>query len=80
MAKPSLISSVWMSATLATAGDDPFNFFKKSIGADRYVVQRQVASPFDFENQALLYLPRDFPEPKHPDFLPYAMEEMERLI
>ena len=80
MAKPSLISSVWMSATLATAGDDPFNFFKKSIGADRYVVQRQVASPFDFENQALLYLPRDFPEPNHPDFLPYAMEEIERLI
>ncbi len=78
--KPGLISSVWMSATLATAGDDPFKFFKDSIGADRYVVQKLVSSPFDFENQALLYLPRDLPEPNHPDFAMYSMNEIERLI
>lgn len=78
--KPALISSVWMSATLATGGDDPFAFFKKSIGADRYVVQRQVSSPFDFENQALLYLPRDMAEPNHSDFMPQALSEIERII
>lgn len=78
--KPALISSVWMSATLATGGDDPFAFFKKSIGADRYVVQRQVSSPFDFENQALLYLPRDMAEPNHSDFMPQALSEIEKII
>jgi len=80
LTKPSLISSVWMSATLATAGDDPFAYFKKSVGVDRYVVQKRVASPFDFENQALLYLPRDLPEPNQSDFMYAALNEIERIV
>jgi len=78
--KAGLETSVWMSATLATAGDDPFNFFKRSIGADRYVIQDQVPSPFDFKNQALLYLPPNLPEPNHQDFLFAAFEEIERIV
>lgn len=69
-----------MSATLATAGDDPFAYFKKSVGVDRYVVQKRVASPFDFENQALLYLPRDLPEPNQSDFMYAALNEIERIV
>lgn len=80
LAKPSLESSVWMSATLATAGEDPFSFFKNSIGADRYVIQKQVESPFDFASQALLYLPQNMPEPSQPGYLPRALEEIEKLI
>ncbi len=30
--KPGLQSSVWMSATLATVGEDPFSFFKNTVG------------------------------------------------
>jgi ATP-dependent DNA helicase DinG len=78
--KGGLETSVWMSATLATAGDDPFEFFKRSIGVDRYVIQDQVPSPFDFENQALLYLPPNMPEPNHSDFLQAALVEIERII
>ncbi|CAN5454532.1 ATP-dependent DNA helicase [soil metagenome] len=78
--KAGLETSVWMSATLATAGDDPFEFFKRSIDADRHVIQSQVPSPFDFENQALLYLPPNMPEPNHPDFFQNALIEIERII
>jgi len=78
--KGGLETSVWMSATLATGGEDPFDFFKRSIGSDRHVIQSQVPSPFDFENQALLYLPPNLPEPNHPDFLYAAFEEIEKLV
>lgn len=78
--KPGLESSVWMSATLATGGEDPFHFFKHNIGADRYTVQEQVPSPFDFRNQALLYLPRNMPEPNNNNFMNTALDEMARII
>lgn len=78
--KDGLQSSIWMSATLATAGDDPFQYFKSAIGVDRYVIQNQVASPFDFKNQALLYLPQDLPEPNDQAFMAHACDQIERLI
>jgi len=78
--KAGLHSSVWMSATLATAGDDPFQYFKRNIGAGKGVVQAQVPSPFDFKNQALLYLPKDLPEPNHPDFLQCAVPQIELML
>jgi ATP-dependent DNA helicase DinG len=78
--KMGLEASVWMSATLATAGDDPFQFFKRNIGAERSIVQEQVPSPFDFQNQALLYLPQDLPEPNDRDFLQYALPQIELML
>jgi ATP-dependent DNA helicase DinG len=80
LGKEGLESSVWMSATLATADDDPFAYFKSAIGLDRYVIQSQVASPFDFPNQALLYLPKNLPEPNDSNFLPMALSEIEHLL
>ena len=78
--RPGLLSSIWMSATLATAGDDPFAFFKQQVGAPRGVIQLQVASPFDYARQALLYLPSHLPEPNHPDFIVAASQEIEQLL
>jgi ATP-dependent DNA helicase DinG len=78
--KMGLEASVWMSATLATAGDDPFQYFKRNIGADRSVVQTQVPSPFDFQNQALLYLPKDLPEPNDRQFLQCALPQIELML
>jgi len=75
-----LEASVWMSATLATGGDDPFNFFKNSIGTDRHVIQQVVPSPFDFKKQAVLYLPKHLPEPNDKSFLPLAAEEIDRIL
>jgi ATP-dependent DNA helicase DinG len=75
-----LQGSVWMSATLATSGDDPFAFFKRTIGADSHVIQQVVASPFDYENQSILYLPKDLPEPNDKAFLPLATQEIDRIL
>ena len=80
LGKAGLEASVWMSATLATAGDDPFQYFKRNIGADRSIIQEQVPSPFDFQNQALLYLPKDLPEPNHADFLQCALPQIELML
>jgi ATP-dependent DNA helicase DinG len=78
--KTSLESSVWMSATLATIGEDPFAFFKRNVGIDKNVVQSKVTSPFDYSKQAILYLPKNLPEPNHQDFLSLAADEIERII
>lgn len=78
--KTGLKSSVWMSATLATGGDDPFHFFKQQIGAPPAVIQAKVDSPFDYPRQALMYLPSGLPEPNDPRFIPYAADEIERVL
>lgn len=77
--KRGLQSSVWMSATLATAGDDPFFFFKKQVGAPNAVIQAQVASPFDYPRQSVMYLPQ-LPEPNDPRFVVQAADEIERIL
>jgi ATP-dependent DNA helicase DinG len=78
--KTHLQSSVWMSATLATVGDDPFGFFKKTCGVEGHVIQNKVASPFDYARQSLLYLPRNLPEPNHQDFVVQSADEIERIL
>jgi ATP-dependent DNA helicase DinG len=75
-----LQASVWMSATLASVGDDPFKYFKRAIGADNHVIQHRIPSPFDYQNQALLYLPKSLPEPNDPGFLNAAAEEIENIL
>jgi ATP-dependent DNA helicase DinG len=77
--KRDLESSVWMSATLATGGEDPFAFFKKQIGAPSTVIQAQVSSPFDYNTQSVMYLP-SMPEPNDPRFVSTAAEEIERIL
>jgi ATP-dependent DNA helicase DinG len=78
--KKQLLSSVWMSATLATGGEDPFSYFKRTIGTEGHVIQSKIASPFNYAQQALLYLPRDLPEPNHIDFISRAAAEIERIL
>ncbi|MBS2004462.1 MAG: DEAD/DEAH box helicase family protein [Cyanobacteria bacterium SZAS LIN-5] len=78
--KPHLQSSVWMSATLATVGDDPFGYFKSLCGVEGHVIQNKVASPFDYARQSLLYLPRNLPEPNHPSFTAQSADEIERIL
>ncbi|UCC63775.1 MAG: DEAD/DEAH box helicase, partial [Anaerolineae bacterium] len=53
------------SATLRTDGD--FRFIKERLSAED-VDALAVGSPFDFERQAILYLPIDIPEPNQPQY------------
>jgi len=56
---------VFTSATLAIGAD--FGHFATRIGlADARTLQ--ISSPFDYRDQARIYLPRNMPEPQHPAF------------
>ncbi len=55
---------IFTSATLSVGGT--FEHFARQMGLDDPHVLR-VDSPFDYPNQALLYLPRDLPDPSMPD-------------
>ena len=55
-------SWVFTSATLAVGGD--FSHFRAQLGLDESS-ELQVDSPFDYQRNALLYLPEGLPEPKH---------------
>jgi ATP-dependent DNA helicase DinG len=78
--KPKLESTICMSATLATGGEDPFQFFKKSVGIEKNVMQERLLSPFNYSQQALLYLPQNLPEPNDERFTYLAAEEIARIL
>ncbi len=56
---------IFASATLAVAGD--FKLYQERMGLEDARTARW-ASPFDYANRALLYLPRGLPQPSAPDF------------
>ncbi len=56
---------VFTSATLAIGED--FSHFAARVGLPDARALR-IGSPFDFANQARLYLPKDMPDPQHPDY------------
>ena len=72
-----LHASVLTSATLAV--ENRFDFFQKRLGLDdaETIV---VESPFDHENQAILYLPPRMPEPRERTFVPRVVEEVRELL
>jgi len=70
-------SAVLTSATLAVDGG--FEYLRKRLGIDASD-ELLLASPFDFQRQAILYVPRRMPEPQSPAFVPRAAEEIVRLL
>jgi ATP-dependent DNA helicase DinG len=70
-------SAVLTSATLAVDGG--FGYLRERLGiaeADELLLP----SPFDFQRQAVLYVPRRMPDPQSPSFVPRAAEEIVRLL
>mgnify|MGYP002510272871 FL=1 len=72
------------SATLSVGGD--FSHFMRQTGID-YLGQHRIvtaskASPFDYRNNALLYLPEDmpFPEVRNRGYICAVLEKLEGLI
>lgn len=78
--KEELETSIWMSATLATNGEDPFLFFKKEIGAPRRIIQERISSPFDYRKQAVLYLPSRLPDPNSKEFSSAIASHIEEIL
>ena len=75
---------VLTSATLSIGGD--FSHFMHQTGIDlleqRRLLTVSKASPFDYENHALLYLPEDmpFPDRKNGAYLTAVLERLTELI
>jgi ATP-dependent DNA helicase DinG len=68
---------VFTSATLSVHGD--FSHFTSRLGLEKADTLR-MESPFDYANQALLFVPRTLPAPQSPEFLPAFVETLMPLI
>ncbi|MCD6320069.1 MAG: ATP-dependent DNA helicase [Candidatus Desulfofervidaceae bacterium] len=75
---PFVKSIIFTSATLNT-GDD-FAFFKARLGLPQDTEGIVLPSPFDYQKQALLYLPPSMPDPNTPAFPTAAAKEILKLI
>jgi len=70
-------AAVLTSATLAVDGG--FTYMKDRLGIEA-TDELLLPSPFHFEDQAVLYVPRGIPEPPAPGFVDHAAEEIVRLL
>lgn len=70
-------SALFVSATLSTAGD--FAYVKAQLGLERFR-HLALSSPFDYKNQAVLYLDRTIPEPSDAGFIQKASGRAAELI
>jgi ATP-dependent DNA helicase DinG len=70
-------SVVLTSATLAVDGG--FSYLRERLGL-RPTRELTLASPFDFTSQAVLYVPRNVPEPQSPAFVDAAAREVRELL
>jgi ATP-dependent DNA helicase DinG len=71
------VAWIFTSATL-TVGED-FSHFAGRIGLPT-AATAQIPSPFDYENQALLFLPRGMPDPTTPEYLSAVVDVAMPLI
>ncbi|CAN5701739.1 ATP-dependent DNA helicase [soil metagenome] len=70
---------VMTSATLSTNGK--FDFIKDRLGLDNSKTDTLLApSSFDYQKQAIIYLPKAMPEPSSPDFSQMAAGEIIKLL
>ncbi|MGE5734064.1 MAG: ATP-dependent DNA helicase [Acidobacteriota bacterium] len=69
--------AVLTSATLAVGGG--FAYIRSRLGLEH---AREVVLPshFDYENQAVLYVPPDLPDPRTPQFAARAVDLIRRLL
>ncbi|MBA3695074.1 MAG: ATP-dependent DNA helicase, partial [Acidobacteria bacterium] len=70
---------VLTSATLSTNGK--FNFIKDRLGLEGEKTATMLApSSFDYQKQAVIYLPKAMPEPRAPEFSQMAAGEIIKLL
>jgi ATP-dependent DNA helicase DinG len=69
--------AVLTSATLAVGGS--FEYMRQRLGLEH---AREVVLPshFDYENQALFYVPPDLPDPRTPQFAAKAADRIRKLL
>jgi ATP-dependent DNA helicase DinG len=70
-------TAVLTSATLAVGGG--FDYIRQRLGLD-HARESIVPSHFDYESQAILYVPPDLPDPRTPQFAAQASDRVRRLL
>lgn len=71
-------ATVFTSATLSTSGN--FEFIKERLGIDFEVDDLSLASPFDYDNAAALYLPPGLPDYRSHNFQDALVDHIEALV
>jgi ATP-dependent DNA helicase DinG len=69
--------AVLTSATLAVGGS--FEYMRRRLGLD-YVRETVLPSHFDYENQAIFYVPPDLPDARTPQFTAKAADRIRRIL
>ena len=69
--------AVLTSATLAVGGG--FEYFRRRLGLE-HARELVLPSHFDYESQALFYVPPDLPDPRTPQFAVKATERIRRIL
>ncbi len=72
-----LESAVLTSATLAVGGG--FDYIRKRLGFE-HARDLVLPSHFDYQSQAVLYVPPDLPDPRTPQFTVQAAERIRKLL
>jgi ATP-dependent DNA helicase DinG len=72
-----LESSVLTSATLAVGGG--FEYIRQRLGVE-HARELVLPSHFDYQSQALLYVPPDLPDPRTPQFTVKAADRIRKLL
>lgn len=70
-------TAVLTSATLAVGGG--FDYIRQRLGLD-HARESVVPSHFDYESQAIFYVPPDLPDPRTPQFAAQASDCIRRLL
>ncbi len=70
-------TAILTSATLSTGGN--FRFIRSRLGLER-AEELLLGSHFDFTRQAILYLPKDLPEPREEGWVRRACLELEKIL
>lgn len=72
--------AILTSATMAVDGD--FSYFCRQVGLDAMdeVLELSLPSPFDFQRQATLYVPRFLPEPNAPEFANHSRDAIAHIL
>ncbi len=65
--------AAWLFTSATLSVDGRFDHFRRRLGLDT-AEEIQVDSPFDYAQNALLYLPRGLPEPSHPGYTDAVLE------
>lgn len=71
--------SAWIFTSATLSINDDFEFYAKRMGIQQAKTM-QLASPFDYQNQALLCLPRYLPEPSDPEMINALVNVALKLI